>query len=167
MENSSATGPRGAGLGLTSTKLLSGWETAAALRAGALSAPIVMVSADPRQESLRASSAEHHDAYLMKPLDVGLLLETLARLLDIEWTRPEPEAKDASAPARGAAPSPADLDALRELGRIGHGRGILRKLDEIAACAPAAEAALEQLRALARDCDLDAYDAALAEMESL
>jgi hypothetical protein len=104
----------------------------------------------------------------MKPLDVATLLEALGGLLDIQWTR-----QTAAAPAPGnpsppgTPPSATELEALRQLGRIGHVRGILRKLDEIGEARPETSSTIEHLRRLAQDCDLDAYEAALQKLEAM
>ncbi len=144
---------------------LSGWETAARLRAMSSARPaIVIVSADPRQETQRAAFAAHHDAYLMKPVRLQLLFDVLSERLGVAWSY------DRAAPSPrtgGRPPSVRALRQLRELGRIGHLRGIFGALDEIAAADPDTEPTVERLRRLAEDCDLDAYDAALAELEAL
>lgn len=142
---------------------MDGWETAHRLRAQATRRiPIIMISADPRQEMLRAQAAEDHDSYLMKPLRLPLLLETLKRLMGLEWIERPAEAVQ---PAHGTPvafaadliPSPEHLRSLQQMGEIGHIRGILTKLDEIGEEEPHTGAALGHLRRLAEDCDLEAY----------
>jgi hypothetical protein len=50
---------------------------------------------------------------------------------------------------------------LRQLGQIGHLRGILLKLDEIGTQQPGAGPALAALRRLTEDCDLAGFRTAL------
>jgi signal transduction histidine kinase/CheY-like chemotaxis protein len=141
---------------------IDGWETARRLRAAAKRRiPIIIISADPRQESQRAISAEDHDAYLMKPLRHSVLLDTLKNLMDVEWIEAPPDRTEAAAPRAAAPqkiPSGIHLASLKRMGEIGHIRGILAKLDEIGAAEPDTAPTLFYLRRLAEDCDLDGYN---------
>ncbi len=146
---------------------MTGWETAEKLRAEGKTVPVIMISADPREE--RSASGPWHDAYLMKPLQLPALLDALSEVAGVEWTREAPApAKPEPEPimAPGHAPSGADLDRLRELGRIGHVHGILRKLEEIDAAQPGTSPIIAHLRQLAQDCDMEAYEAALERLET-
>jgi len=139
---------------------MDGWETSRRLReSAAAKAPIVMISADPRQKEQRENA--EHDAYLMKPLRLSALMDVLKQLLDIEWIYDSGPAAQTPPGLSRLLPeqilSPAQLDRLRQLGEIGHVRGILAKLDEIGRQQPAAGTILATLRRLAEDCDLDGY----------
>jgi hypothetical protein len=61
----------------------------------------------------------------------------------------------------GEKPWPEHLDALSQLGQIGHLRGILLKLDEIDTQQPGAAPTLAALRRLTEDCDLAGFRNAL------
>ena len=139
---------------------MDGWETARRLRASGLKkTPIIMISADARQENQREDPA--HDAYLMKPLRLSTLLDCLQQMLGLEWrhgpSHPAQNPFDLAGLGVEQIPDEPDLARLRELGRIGHVRGILAKLDEISTTRPAAAPALSHLRRLAENCDLDGY----------
>jgi len=54
-------------------------------------------------------------------------------------------------------PTPAHLARLRQLGQIGHVRGILAMLDDIGVETPLTAPTLARLRRLAEDCDLEGY----------
>jgi len=121
-----------------------------------------MISADARLESQREASAAHHDAYLMKPLRLAILLDSLKQLLDLRWIY---DKQDQRAPisfslselSSEQIPSQSHLVRLGQLGAIGHVRGILSQLDEIGAAQPSTGPTLAYLRRLAEDCDLDGY----------
>jgi signal transduction histidine kinase/DNA-binding NarL/FixJ family response regulator len=142
---------------------MDGWETAKRLREADITrAPIIMISADARLESQREAAALFHDAYLMKPLQLSALLDCLKQLLDLQWFLAEkvPPAQagfDLSALVPEQIPTKRQLAKLRELGEIGHVRGVLAKLDEIGAARPSAGPILAHLRRLAEDCDLEVY----------
>jgi signal transduction histidine kinase/DNA-binding NarL/FixJ family response regulator len=139
---------------------MDGWETVQRLReAGTRRVPIVMISADARRDS---SAGSHHDAYLMKPLRLPALLDCIKQLMDVHW------AYDGVIPpmlmpfsmgglSSEQIPSPSQLSRLRQLGQVGHVRGILTSLDEIGAAEPSAAPTLAYLRRLAEDCDLEGY----------
>jgi len=142
---------------------MDGWETAKRLReTGSTRTPIIMISADARLESQREASAAHHDAYLMKPLRLPILLDSLKQLLDLRWIY---DKQDQRAPisfslselSSEQIPSQSHLVRLGQLGAIGHVRGILSQLDEIGAVQPSTGPTLAYLRRLAEDCDLDGY----------
>jgi len=150
---------------------MDGWETARHLRAmSSRHIPIIIISADPRHESQRALSANDHDAYLMKPLRLSMLQDTLKSLMDIEWIESTP---DRVVPLNDMVtllktekmPSTAYLESLKHMGEIGHIRGILNKLDEIAKIEPDTLATLGYLRRLAEDCDLETYNTLIEVLE--
>jgi hypothetical protein len=121
-----------------------------------------MISADARQESQRISAATHHDAYLMKPLQLSTLFETLKNLLNLEWrydaiVHAAPAQLNMRALDAAHIPPAEHLLSLRYLGQIGHMRGILSKLDEIGQTHPATAPVVSYLRDLAEACDLERY----------
>ena len=150
---------------------MDGWDTARHLRAmSPRRIAIIMISADPRHESQRALSADDHDAYLMKPLRLSMLQDTLKSLMDIEWIESEPDdvapASDIIATLSAErVPSTVYLASLKHMGEIGHIRGILNKLDEIAKAEPDTSSTLGYLRRLAEDCDLEAYNTMIEALE--
>jgi signal transduction histidine kinase/purine-cytosine permease-like protein len=145
---------------------LSGWETAAQLRRTmARRVPIIMISAYALEHGEKARTAEHHDAYLMKPVRIEKLLDQLGGLLGLEWITGDTRAP-APRPAamEGPLPGPSHLAELQRLGRIGHLHGILSKLDEIVAEQPDTGQSLAFLRRLTEECDLEGYRAAIDTM---
>jgi len=65
-----------------------GWETARALRAEHGDDPVIlMVSANVHDFQRSRREDDPHDDYLTKPFEIDALLERIATLLTIEWTR--------------------------------------------------------------------------------
>ncbi len=66
---------------------MTGWEVATAIRdAGHREMAILMVSAEFLQPPSLKGREPVHDDYLVKPIEIPLLLERIQTLLDIEWT---------------------------------------------------------------------------------
>jgi DNA-binding response OmpR family regulator len=130
---------------------------------------IIMVSANAHEYSPGADGNSPHDAFMMKPIDIQLLLERVGHLLGIEWLY-EPSPKTAVVSAeRVNAPSGEALhhiEDLYRLGRIGHVRGIEAKLKEIEAEDPATAPFAEHLRTLVSNFDLKRYMSVLAAIRS-
>ncbi|HYG89444.1 MAG TPA: ATP-binding protein [Azospirillum sp.] len=144
---------------------MSGWEVARALRAaGHRTQPIIMVSANARENRPVEAPDAPYDGFVAKPVDVGRLLATLRQLLALEW-----EYDAAPAPALAAAPSFASselpprqhLADLLHLGRIGYIRGIQSKLADIEAAHPEHRPFVIRMRALVAGFALNQYMAVL------
>lgn len=138
---------------------MDGWEVARRLRQSAAERPaIVMLSANTLDRDDSAEPPRIYDGYIMKPVDLRQLLETIHSLLNIEWTyEPErPPSRSHARPEPSPAPAPParDIDELIHLAQIGYVRGIQDKLDDIAARLPACRAFAEQMRRIAHDFDM-------------
>lgn len=120
---------------------MTGWEVAEKLRAAHGKAlKILMLSANAEERHGRAGQAADHDAFLLKPVELGTLLDAIGRQLDLTWTYP----KSAAAPAVNGATSAANASGLSEIARehaerlktlvrIGHVRaleGEIRSLEQ-------------------------------------
>lgn len=139
---------------------LNGWQLAEQLRAVGYRSPIIMVSADA-SEGRNHHLATHddkpplHDAYVVKPVRLSLLLDHIGRLLNLTWryekqVNSSPESstlelspRDPSTSTRAAAapsklvavmefPDEVVLKRLRELALIGHKNGLLQLLVQLA-----------------------------------
>ena len=143
---------------------ITGWELAERLReeVGAR-APIIIVSANAREIEAAPREGQFHDDVMPKPVRLDLLLESIGRLLDLDWTRLETEALPAAAD-EGADLSVQQLAELRELAAIGYVRGIRQRLEALVEEQPALDQRLAPLRTLIADYRLDAFVAALDEM---
>jgi signal transduction histidine kinase/CheY-like chemotaxis protein len=136
---------------------MDGWALARRLRTKIpRRIPLILISAQEKDEN--AAAANLHDAYLMKPLRLERLLETMGRLLPLQWLYRQREADphfDADAVAATALPSRDSLAALLQLSRIGHLQGMRDALEMMAREQPPAQAAIVHLQALTEDCNLE------------
>jgi len=146
---------------------MTGWDVAHRLRDGGMTdVAIMMVSAEAHEFSRPGASGKGeadrpHDDYLIKPLDLHQLFERIQTLLNIEWVYksalielPRPLGFAADLPHRY-------VDALRQLGEIGHVHGIEAKLAEIENEHPESGAFLDRLRLYAKGFDFESFRTAL------
>ncbi len=138
---------------------MDGWAVAEALRAsGHHQARILMVSASALEAHGAPLAQPFHDGYLMKPIDIPRLLETIRQLLKIEWQYGSNEiAVPFWRPETGSRPPARHIEALIGLGQIGYVKGIQLKLDEIGSEHPEHADFVAQMRSLVDRFDLDQY----------
>jgi signal transduction histidine kinase/CheY-like chemotaxis protein/purine-cytosine permease-like protein len=127
---------------------IDGWETARLLRASvAPHLPILVISADVFDGNQGQSAGIVPKDFLIKPVSVPVVLDRIRDLLGLVWiTRgtegcamttiaepgsDPPAQRNAGADGKHVMPPATDLRALRDLGELGHVRGILAKLDDI------------------------------------
>src|SRR5439155_6313321 len=112
---------------------MDGWTVAESLRAsGHHQARILMVSASALEAHGTPLAQPFHDGYLMKPIDIPRLLETIRQLLKIEWQfNTDQIVVPRWRPETGSRPLVKHVEELIGLGQIGYIRGIQVKLDEI------------------------------------
>ena len=138
---------------------MTGWETARQMRANELSAHtrIVIVSANAHEYATGGEGALH-DAFVIKPIDVQALLDSIGTLFGIEWLHEAPTTPNATDPV-GILPNHSrhHIDDLYQLGRIGHVRGIQAKLTEIETEDPSNKPFAKHLRQLVANFDLKRY----------
>lgn len=139
---------------------LSGWEVARQLRehAALTSMKIVMVSANAHEYSLGGPDSTH-DGFVMKPVDMRLLLDTVANLLALQWTYATEEnaAEDVGGSCELPMHARHHVNDLYQLGRIGHVRGIQAKLRQIEADDPASKPFTTHMQSLVANFDLKRY----------
>ncbi|WP_207462008.1 ATP-binding protein [Azospirillum sp. SYSU D00513] len=144
---------------------MNGWEVARRLREGGHGeAAIIMVSADTREDRPAISPDMPHDGFVAKPVSIGKLLASVAKLRAITWEyedKPDDAAGRAPGFAPGELPPRHDIAELIHLGRIGYIRGMRAKLSEIAASHPQSEAFIAHMRTLVSNFDLNQYMSAL------
>ena len=150
---------------------MTGWNVVRQLRAtgGDQRHPrIAMVSANAYEYSPGGNDGPLHDAFLIKPIDIDLLLECVRSLLQLEWIYDAPPAR-VLANVTFLDKPPAEclphLGALYELGRIGHVRGIEAKLREMEAEHPANGPFAAQLRGFIANFDLKRYMTVLESIQ--
>lgn len=148
---------------------MDGWTVAEALRAaGHHQARILMISASALEAHGAPLAQPFHDGYLMKPIDIPRLLETIRQLLKIEWQyeAAEPAAPPPWKPDSGTRPPVKYLEELIDLGQLGYIRAIQLKLDEIGNEHPEHANFVTQMRTLIDQFDLDQYMATLKTLHS-
>ncbi|PIT05054.1 ATPase [Bradyrhizobium nitroreducens] len=147
---------------------MDGWSVAEALRAsGHHQARILMVSASALEAHGTPLAQTFHDGYLMKPIDIPRLLETIRQLLRIEWQYgPDEIAVSFWRPESGSRPPARHIEALIGLGQIGYVKGIQLKLDEIGGEHPEHADFVAQMRFLVDRFDLDQYMATLKTLHA-
>jgi nitrogen-specific signal transduction histidine kinase/DNA-binding response OmpR family regulator len=148
---------------------MTGWELAAALRGieTLSSLPIVILSANAHEFASGGLNAVH-DAFIMKPVDISLLMATLGRLLRLSWRHDgtEQSGVETSPAPRFASGSRRHTDDLRQLGLIGHVRGIQLKLREIENENPENRSAVSHLRQLVARFEMKRYMQVIEQMMS-
>jgi hypothetical protein len=147
---------------------MDGWTVAETLReTGHHQARILMVSASALEAHGTPLAQPFHDGYLMKPIDIPRLLETIRQLLRIEW---EYEVDQVIVPNwrpdTGSRPSVRHVEELIGLGQLGYIRAIQVKLDEIGNDHPEHADFVTQMRSLIDRFDLDQYMATLKTLHS-
>ena len=139
---------------------MTGWQVASELRTlpDLPRLKILMVSANAHEYTPGGTEGQPHDGFVMKPVDMQVLLENIGSVLGLKW-RYQATAMGSldEEPAELPEHSRHHLDDLYHLGRIGHVRGIQAKLKEIEAEDPGNRAFAGRLRTLVANFDLKRY----------
>ena len=147
---------------------MDGWTVAETLRTnGHHQARILMVSASALEAHGAPLAQPFHDGYMMKPIDIPRLLESIRQLLKLQWQYevdqiPVPHWK----PETGSRPPVKHVEELIGLGQLGYIRAIQVKLDEIGSDYPEHADFVSQMRSLVDRFDLDQYMATLKNLHS-
>jgi CheY-like chemotaxis protein/two-component sensor histidine kinase len=142
---------------------MNGWQVAADLRSGhPARLKIVMVSANAHEFNVGGDGDAAHDGFVMKPVDLNLLLDVVATQLGLVWTAQAekpvesvtapPSSPDLPSPAAQARAAPFISELVR-LGQIGHARGITEQLDALEGAVPEMAPLVTRLRAM-----IDVFD---------
>lgn len=152
---------------------MTGWDVARQLRElpelGDIG--IVMVSANAHEFNPGGDESASHDAFVMKPVDIQILLDCVANVSKIEWlyetpAASPPESISEKSLASISAHTRHHIDDLYQLGRIGHVRGIQSKLNELESADPANKAFASHLRTLIARFDMKGYMQTLEAMRN-
>jgi CheY-like chemotaxis protein len=147
---------------------MDGWKVAETLRAnGHHQARILMVSASALEAHGTPLAQPYHDGYLMKPIDIPRLLETIRQFLKIEWSYASDDiVVPRWRPETGSRPSVEHVEELIGLGQIGHVKAIQVKLDEIDSEYPEHADFVSQMRLLVDRFELDQFMATLKTLHA-
>ena len=130
---------------------INGWQLAQAIRDNHYTTPIIMVSADASEgKDLPSEHTDEeislHNAYVIKPVRIPLLLDHIGRLLNISWryeneTRSDPETQSSNNTESHLIATDAnnniitlqdpDLDESVRLATIGHKKGLQEKIQQL------------------------------------
>lgn len=113
---------------------MDGWATCSAIRdRGHAQLPIIIVSANAFDSSMRRAEKLQNDDFVVKPVSLNELLSKIKLHLGIDWIpRPQPPPQTVSVTKVVQMIPNADvLRKLLDLGSIGYVKGILKQLDEI------------------------------------
>jgi CheY-like chemotaxis protein len=134
---------------------MDGWETARRLRARGLQVPIVFVSANAFENQPERVAAAGCQGFVDKPVAENELLDTLERVLELEWVSEiaTPSWAPETASRRALQLPPEHAGTLLRLARIGHRQGLLRALELMTREYPQSADAAAELRALAESFD--------------
>jgi DNA-binding response OmpR family regulator len=130
---------------------MSGWEVAAKLRSTYGSGlAILMLSANAFERHGLSGQQAAHDAFLLKPVELGGVIDALGRHLRLEWLFAEQEghAKSAEAETSLQRISPAareHVERLASLVRIGHVRALEGEIQALSQAEPAGAELAERL----------------------
>lgn len=110
---------------------LTGWETAQHIRRQGYRGPVVMLSANARENNPAIADGLHND-YLTKPLKLNSLLDSLARHLSLTWVHRQNTLQKRIAVVQQTSPVhtlQAPLrDELLALAEIGHLTGLRERI---------------------------------------
>lgn len=140
---------------------IDGWETIRRMRALNTDAKLAILSANAFDKGLENDAGIAPEDFIVKPLHVAELLDTIGRWLQLEWVEADtlPPPTEAATPAAAPAlvyPQAADLADLDQLASVGYLRGILNKLGQIERGAPEHGEFVRIARDMARAFQFDA-----------
>jgi hypothetical protein len=126
----------------------------------------VIVSANGHEFNPGGDEYAPHDAFVMKPVDIQILLECIGTVLGLHWSFESPNEMKHESVDLHLVPNRTQrhFDDLYQLGRIGHVRGIQSKLTELESADPAAKPFAAHLRKLITNFDLKSYMQAIEAM---
>ena len=151
---------------------IDGWETLRRVRsAGHGGIQFAIVSANAFDKGLDNDVGIRPEDFIVKPVRHTELIAWLERRLNLSWIYEFPANEGLVNPAAmplppRVIPDAAQLAALLEVVNLGFYRGIMNKLEEIAAQQPATEAFVDEMRALARQFQFEAMGRLLTTEEA-
>jgi len=118
---------------------LDGWQLAQNLRDAHCKVPIIMVSADASEGKdkhfAHSESTKLHDAYVIKPVRINVLLDHIGRLLNLTWCYEKADAKlpqmETHVIETMELPSDDHLNEISHLASIGHKKGLQDKIKQL------------------------------------
>ncbi|WP_111977763.1 hybrid sensor histidine kinase/response regulator [Algibacillus agarilyticus] len=114
---------------------MNGWQMLEQLRNNKISTPVIMVSANAREEATSQQSQLQHSGYIAKPINIDNLLEKIGATLNLDWqyqdTLSDNKAMIEQKQTQVLGPSKSQYQSLIALAEIGYLSGFNQQLDEI------------------------------------
>ncbi|AWV01923.1 hybrid sensor histidine kinase/response regulator [Burkholderia sp. JP2-270] len=136
-----------------SMPLMDGYETSRLISENQLSnAPIILLSANAFADDRDRARATGCEGYLVKPLQVNLLLDKLAQLLALDWIASDTSASALPAEAQPPAPAVWPRELIEHLHvhlEVGYIQGVVEQLDAAHETWPELQDQIDALRSLA------------------
>jgi signal transduction histidine kinase/CheY-like chemotaxis protein len=132
---------------------MSGFELTESLRARNFNQPIIIISADAKENGRHQDARTAHNSYMVKPIKLQHLVDQLSRLLKVTWDYPDTEkvpnpAMHAPQNNQGLTAHPL-FEQLRGHAEIGYVKGIKQTLDQLHSLPNVEPALIEHLENLA------------------
>jgi DNA-binding NarL/FixJ family response regulator len=147
---------------------MTGWQLAKELRTAndLTDMKIVIVSANAQEFNPGGTESHIHDGFVIKPIELDTLLESIRSVLNLTWTREAVSQPIATGDAAATLPEQSrhHIDDLYQLGRIGHVRGIQSKLRAMEREDPSNKPFATHLQKLVSNFDLKRYMSILEGM---
>jgi len=142
---------------------MDGWTLLHQLRQQGITAPVIILSADPYEDAKIKNNTEFQ-AYINKPLRLEKLLEQLQRCLDIQWCDNEDNNTTYNNQPQESIAYQKSFDTLRDYAKIGYLQGVLECTEQIEKQNPNAHL-VTQLRKMADQCDLNGIVCLVDELQ--
>ncbi len=157
-----------------SMPVMDGWQLLNIIRQRGISAPVIILSADPYEDASTNQDRGKFQAYINKPLRLDKLLEQLQRCLNLHWTNSatkqqagilEKTAATVNTEKQTSLQNPDQkiILSLREFASVGYLKGVLECTEQLESQQPQAEY-LPHLRRLADNCDMEGIIRAIDEL---
>jgi signal transduction histidine kinase/DNA-binding NarL/FixJ family response regulator len=112
---------------------IDGWQMVKQIREQQQIMPVLMVSANARDEEYSLQAEGYHNGYIAKPVNLDALLGKVAQLLDLQWQYKNPDNKQLTqSESQKPAVTHEQYQALIALAEIGYLSGFKDKFSEIA-----------------------------------
>jgi len=148
---------------------MSGWDVAAHLRAvHGKALAILMLSANAEERNGLDGQAPDHDEFLLKPIDLSVLIDSLGRHLALDWIWPERGDEYLAGPASEFLPlsekAMDHVERIRSIVRTGHVRALEGEIRSLELADPEAAPLVARLYACLDRFDLAAISRILEEI---
>ncbi|WP_226570339.1 hybrid sensor histidine kinase/response regulator [Mangrovibacter yixingensis] len=108
----------------------SGWELRNKLQCHGFTQPVIMISAEAGEGKSRDNTQEKELRYLVKPVQVPLLLESIGEALQLTWDSEHRLAVNQENTVGSTGLTGAQINEMKDLARLGYVRGLRELLSQ-------------------------------------